>query len=90
MSSDEDLKSKARKRAEAKVGFYLHLGVYVMVNLFLVVIWWLSGDPYPWFIYPLLGWGIAVVIHFIYTYRGQGYVEKMTEDEYKKLKKQES
>jgi hypothetical protein len=43
MTSDEELMRAARKRAEEKVGFYIHLTVYVAVNLLLVVVWWFSG-----------------------------------------------
>ena len=91
MPSDEELKRKARKRAEEKAGFYVHFGLYVIVNLFLIVIWWFTGGPkaFPWFIFPLFGWGIGIVAHFIGTYRGESFVEKMAEDEYRKLKKRE-
>jgi hypothetical protein len=91
MSSDGELRRKARKRAEEKAGFYTHFGVYVMVNLFLIVIWWFTGGPgtFPWFIFPLFGWGIGLVAHFIGTWKSTSFIEKMAEDEYKKLKKQE-
>ncbi|WP_455364585.1 2TM domain-containing protein [[Eubacterium] cellulosolvens] len=92
MSSDEELRSKARKRAEEKIGFYTHAAVYVIVNLFLIVVWWFTGGlgTFPWFIFPLFGWGIAIVIHFIGTFKGLHYSEKMIEKEYEKLKKQEN
>ena len=38
MSSDEELRRKARARAEAKLGFYIHLAVYCGVNLMLFAI----------------------------------------------------
>jgi len=88
MSSDEELKSKARRRAEAKAGFYVHLAVYAMVNLFLMAVWYTTGAGYPWFIFPLFGWGIAIVMHFIAAFRGEGYVDRMAEEEYRKLKQQ--
>ena len=92
MSSDEELRSKARNRAEEKIGFYTHAAVYVIVNLFLIVVWWFTGGlgTFPWFIFPLFGWGIAIVIHFIGTFKGLQYSEKMIEKEYEKLKKQEN
>lgn len=49
----------------ANVGFYIHLGVYLAVNVLLVAIWATSGRGYPWFIYPILGWGIGLVAHAI-------------------------
>lgn len=43
--------------------FYLHAAVYVAVQLSLVGIWALAGGGYPWFVFPLLGWGIGLVAH---------------------------
>jgi hypothetical protein len=42
--------------------------VFVAVQLLLVAIWALSwateGDSYPWFIFPLFGWGIGLAAHY--------------------------
>jgi hypothetical protein len=43
--------------------FILHLAMYVMVNLFLIVIWAVTGAGFPWFVFPLFGWGIGLVAH---------------------------
>ena len=43
--------------------FFLHLAIWAATNAFLVVVWALVGGGYPWFVFPLLGWGIAVVAH---------------------------
>ncbi len=55
----------AKKRVEAKMGFYTHLSVYVAVILLLVAINLLSSSRTIWFQWPLLGWGFAVVLHFL-------------------------
>lgn len=94
MSTNEELRTKARKSAEAKVGFYIHLGVYATVNAFLVAIWWTTEwyagiNMFPWFIFPLFGWGIGIVAHGIATFRGTSYVQRMTEREYQRLRKEE-
>jgi hypothetical protein len=48
----------------------------------------------PWFIYPLIGWGIALVIHAIVTFSGKSMddslEDRMTEQELEKLKEQQS
>ena len=52
----------------SRVGFYVHFGVYLAVNALLFVIWLVTphaGEPLPWFLYPLMGWGIGLVAHFI-------------------------
>ncbi|MBN1217981.1 MAG: pentapeptide repeat-containing protein [Anaerolineae bacterium] len=44
-------------------GFLQHLGPYVMVIGALGIINALTSD-YPWFLYPAVGWGIGLSIHF--------------------------
>ena len=43
--------------------FYLHLAVFVAVQLSIVGIWALAGGGFPWFLFPLMGWGIGLVAH---------------------------
>ena len=64
--SEEEIYAKARKRVEEKKGFFIHLTVYVLVNCLLVIIWaFPSGGGYPWFLWPLGGWGIGILFHFL-------------------------
>jgi hypothetical protein len=53
--------------AAAKTGFRIHFLVYLAVQVFLFLIWLSTphtGDTLPWFVYPLLGWGIGIVAHY--------------------------
>jgi class 3 adenylate cyclase len=43
--------------------FKIHLTIYLLVNVFLIGIWAASGGGYFWPVWPILGWGIAVVFH---------------------------
>jgi hypothetical protein len=43
--------------------FYLHLCVYLAVQVMLIAIWALVGGGFPWFLFPLMGWGIGIVAH---------------------------
>src|SRR5882762_1568016 len=49
-------------------GFRIHATVFVAVQLLLVAIWALvwatDGASYPWFVFPLLGWGIGLAAHY--------------------------
>ena len=54
---------RARERVDAIRGFYIHLAVYVLVNLCLFAINMVSDPNSLWFYWPLLGWGVAVAIH---------------------------
>ena len=40
-----------------------HLRVYLAVNALLVAIWAVTGAGYFWPVWPLMGWGLAVVLH---------------------------
>jgi uncharacterized protein (DUF486 family) len=92
MVSDEELRSKARARAQQKLGFYIHLTVYIAVNLLLFFIWFFSGpfNVFPWFIFPLIFWGIGLIAHFLTVFTRTGYIDRMTEQEYRKLKAEQS
>lgn len=93
--NEDNLRKLARKRARAKIGFYVHLVVYVVVNAFLVLLWYFMNPEIvagiPWFIYPLVGWGVGLVAHGVFTfYGGNGWEDSMTERELEKLKTKES
>ncbi|WP_164909205.1 2TM domain-containing protein [Mycobacteroides franklinii] len=54
----------------------VHASVFLAVQILLVAIWALNwhfdhGTAYPWFVYPLLGWGIALVAHYVVANGGR-------------------
>jgi len=62
--SEEQIYEQAKKRVEARQGFFFHLAAYIVVNIMLVLIWlFASGGGYPWFIFPLAGWGTGLLFH---------------------------
>ena len=71
MNSEADLKITAKKISEEKRGFYIHFAIYLIVNLFIVVQWWVitGGDGFPWFITTLFGWGIGIAAHYIAVFK---------------------
>ena len=73
MNSEEVRYLKAKERVEALKGFYIHLAVYVIVNLFLFLLNILVSPDSLWFIWPLLGWGIAIVLHAVSVF-SSGYL----------------
>jgi hypothetical protein len=88
MASDEELRRKAEKIAEEKIGVYIHIPVYLIVNIMLYIIWWTTGGPdsLPWPIFVTIGWGIGLVAHIFVTL-GKGIdTSKMVEKEYHRLK----
>ena len=63
--NEEQIEKLARKRVEERIGFFSHLAIYVLVNTGLIITWRLTGSPYPWFLWPLLGWGAGLVAHAV-------------------------
>ncbi|MCU4788394.1 2TM domain-containing protein [Bacillus cereus] len=59
---------RAKKRVENLKVFYIHLTVYILVNLMLFFINISSDSSKLWFLYPLGGWGIGIVIHGLTTF----------------------
>jgi hypothetical protein len=58
---------RAHKRAEDLQGLYIHVLVYIVVNLGLFALNWLQrGDGGGWwFQWATLGWGIGLLIHVL-------------------------
>ncbi|GAB3470750.1 2TM domain-containing protein [Polaromonas eurypsychrophila] len=83
---DTGLERLARKRAGAKLGWYIHASVYLGVNLLLVALSLASGRH--WAVFPLLGWGIGLAVHgavvFLIT-GGAGIHERLVEQERERL-----
>ena len=83
--SEEQIYEQAKKRVEARKEFFIHLTVYVVVNIMLVLIWaFAAGGGYPWFIFPLGGWGIGLLFHglgvFVFEQRSdKAAIEKEAE-----------
>lgn len=76
---DQQRYERARKRAEAKYGFYVHLGVFFGVNLLLAIINLSNVSDGLWFVYPLMGWGIGLLFHAVGVFLFEGNRETVTE-----------
>jgi hypothetical protein len=61
---------EAKRRVEEMKGFYLHFVSYLFVNAALVVINLLTSPEYLWFIWPLIGWGIGLIVHAFTVFGG--------------------
>lgn len=79
--------------AQRRASFKYHLGAYVIVNCFLWLVWYLSGrhttlNGWPWPIWPMAGWGIGLLFHFLgaYVYPKENAAER----EYEKLKRNQT
>ena len=71
-----ELRERALRRLKKRHDFVGHLLVYGLVNTFLIVIWAMtSGDGFFWPIFPMVGWGIAVVLNAWDVYLTPDYDE---------------
>jgi len=79
----------ARRRANAEVGFYMHLVSYLGVIAFLAFINVMT-TTYPWFLWPALGWGIGLFAHYMAVFGSravrQRYFEPAIEREVRRQK----
>jgi hypothetical protein len=81
--SDTRLHEIARKRVE----FRAHLIVYCVTIGALWLLWFFTGQGYPWPVWPMAGWGIGLVFHYIFEYHPSRFLSE--DEEYKRLKETE-
>lgn len=67
----EGITIKEYERAEAKLrtrkrhgNFFYHTALFVLVNVLLIVINMAFFPAYPWFIIPLVLWGVGLLAHY--------------------------
>ena len=88
-TAEDEIKARAEKRVRERIHLLQHIGAYVVINVFLVVVWALSGAGYPWFLWVIAGWGIGLVSNIIAYFsgaRGTAARDRMVEKEMKRIK----
>lgn len=80
-----ELERTARRRAGLKMGWFIHAGVYLAVNLLLAALSAASGRH--WAVYPAFGWGLGLAIHgvVVFLVAGGGMYENLVERERRQL-----
>lgn len=84
------LREKAEKRVKQRTELLTHIGSYVVINAFLVVVWALSGAGYPWFLWVMAGWGLGLAMHAVSYFtgsKGDSSREKMIQQEMERMKR---
>ena len=89
--SENEIYELAKKRVEAKKGFYGHLGAWAAVNILLIIVWALTDHGgHPWFLWPLCIWGFFVLINFFNVFIWPGKGDKTAIDkEAEKIRRQQ-
>jgi hypothetical protein len=91
--SNLELMKLAKKRVSAKKLLMEHIAAYVLVNIFLVLIYFVTSGfsfGYFWPIWPIMGWGLGLALHGVSVVLTLSYItgtDKVTE-EYNRLKQQ--
>ena len=73
--------ARARKVVNARIGFYIHLAAFLIVNALLVFINLATSNGPLWFQWPLLGWGLGIFAHAVVTFGVPGLRGRMIEKE---------
>jgi hypothetical protein len=90
--TDAEIERLARKRAGAKLGWYVHALVYVVVNLgmFAAAHWGVTQRP--WSVIPLLGWGLGLALHGVSVFvlgSGGAWREQLVQRERERLRREQ-
>ena len=87
---DQEHYKAARKRVKQKKEFYGHLSVYLAVGTFFMLINFMTyaEEPEIWFPYPLIGWGIGILIHYFSVFGLPGVGPLTKEWEERELQKE--
>ena len=67
----EDYKRADRQleREEARRGFTIHAIVYALVMTGLIILNLTVATEFPWAVFPLIGWGIGLTMHYLFGLR---------------------
>ncbi|HEX7481129.1 MAG TPA: 2TM domain-containing protein [Polyangiales bacterium] len=76
-----EIRHKARHRARVKIGFMYHFLAFAMANGAMYAINQTYTPKTLWFVWPLCGWGVALVMHAFATFQGSGLTEDMVDAE---------
>ncbi len=62
----------ARRRVQQKKRFYKNLSTYISTMVFLIGLNWITSPHHWWVVYPMLGWGLGIVMHYFKTFGWPG------------------
>ena len=83
---ETELRERAIKHLKKRRDFHGHLLIYFLVNAFLVVIWAVTTPSgFFWPIFPIVGWGIGVVMNAWDVYFAEDLSEDQIQDEIERL-----
>jgi hypothetical protein len=90
--SEDDIERIARKRAGAKMGWYIHATVFVLVNLAMFALSYFGFTRRAWSMAPVLGWGAGLLLHGVSVFllaTGSPLRERMLQRERDRLQREQ-
>ncbi len=85
---DEKKYLQAKKRVKAKKEFFEHLSTYLVMGGFFFLLNAITSFGNWWFFWPMLGWGIGVLFHYLSVYGIPGVGQLDNEWEQKAIQKE--
>jgi len=64
----DDLDKLARRRANRKLRFYVHAGIFAVVNTTLYLAGAQETPLLTWHAWPFIGWSVGLSIHFFFAF----------------------
>lgn len=91
METSQERDERLWRIAKARARFKSHLIIYLVINLGLWAVWFLTDSNKlhgtPWPVWTSLGWGIALGFQYFNAYHKDPYGDAVKE--YEKLKEQQ-
>ncbi len=90
--SPQELDRIARKRAGAKLGWFIHATVFTIVNLAVLALSEHGFGQRPWSFTPLLVWGLGLALHgaSVWLLEAGGRVhQRMVQNERERLQREQ-
>ena len=78
---ERDVRGKARRRVYGRIGFIWHLMVFLMAIGAMLAINLHYSPQTMWFVWPLGGWGVALLMHATAVFLTAGSTEQMIDAE---------
>ena len=81
LEEKEEVYARAVCRARMKMALYLHAALFVSVILLLAAINLSTTPRNPWVLWPFLGWGIGLLLHWFLSTKLAGIYESIKDEE---------
>lgn len=84
-SAPDTTRERAVKRLKKRRDFVGHVIVFVLVNSALVIVWALTSSGFFWPMFPMIFWGIGVVMNAWDLWRGDDFSEDQIDREMQRI-----